>query len=100
MRGPGHWRLWGTVGVMTVAVVTGASGLASAAAAGPVSPNPASGTPHLRLKTSLDNVIRQIVQCGNTMYAVGGFTKILWNGATYTRHNVFSFQATAPYRIT
>jgi hypothetical protein len=117
MRGPGHWRLWGTAGVMTVAVVTGASGLASAssaapkaseqagraasaAAAGPVSPKPASGTPHLRLKTSLDNVIRQIVQCGNTMYAVGGFTKILWNGATYTRHNLFSFQATAPYRIT
>src|SRR5690242_12696855 len=117
MRRPGHWRLWGTAGVMIVALVTGASGFASAssaapkasgqagraivaAAAGPVSPKPASGTPHLRLRTTLDNVIRQIVQCGNTMYAVGGFTKILWNGATYTRHNIFSFQATAPYRIT
>ena len=117
MRGPGHWRLWGTAGVMTVALVAGAPGLASASAAapktseqagraasvtaaGPVSPTPASGTPHLRLKTSLDNVIRQIVQCGNTMYAVGGFTKILWNGATYTRHNVFSFHAAAPYSIT
>jgi hypothetical protein len=117
MRRPGHWRLWGTAGVMTVALVTGASGFApaasaapkapgqpgraaAAAAAGPVSPKPASGTPHLRKKTSALNVIRQIVQCGNVMYAVGRFSKVIWNGHTYARHNIFSFGATAPYRIT
>jgi hypothetical protein len=101
---------------MTVALVAGASGApaagampkapglagraASAAAVGPVSPNPASGTPHLLAKTSPQNVIRQIVQCGGVMYAVGRFSKIIWNGATYSRDNVFSFSATAPYRIT
>ncbi len=43
--------------------------------AGVVSATPASGTPHLK---SSDNnpiqQIRQLVQCGNTMYAVGTFT--------------------------
>jgi hypothetical protein len=114
MRRPRHWRLWGTAGVMTVALVAGASGLNSAAsaapgepgqagraaAAGPVSSNPASGTPHLRKKTSSLNVIRQIVQCGSVMYAVGRFSEIVWNGHTYARHNVFSFHAAAPYSIT
>lgn len=117
MRRPGHWRLWGTAGVMTVALVTGSSGFASAssaaakaseqagraasgAATGPVSPTPASGTPHLLKKTSPENMIRQIVQCGNVMYAVGRFSKIIWNGTTYSRDNIFSFHATAPYSIT
>ena len=117
MRRAGHWRLWGTAGVMTVALVTGASGLASASpavpkapghagraasapAAGPVSPIPASGTPHLLKKTSPENMIRQIVQCGKVMYAVGRFSKIIWNGTTYSRDNVFSFRASAPYTIT
>jgi hypothetical protein len=117
MRRPAHWRLWGTAGVMTVTLVTGASGLASAssavpealghaghavpaAATGPASPTPASGTPHLLKKTSPENMIRQIVQCGKVMYAVGRFSKIIWNGKTYSRDNVFSFRATAPYTIT
>ena len=99
MRRPGRWRLRGTAGVMTVALVTGGSGFASAssaapkapgqagrassvAATAPVSPNPASGTPHLLKKTSPENMIRQIVQCGNVMYAVGRFSKIIWNGTT------------------
>ena len=117
MRRPGHWRWWGTAGVMTVALMAGASGFAPAssaartapgpagraaspAAAGPVSPKPASGTPHLLKKTSPENMIRQIVQCGKVMYAVGRFSKIIWNGATYARDNIFSFRAAAPYSIT
>ena len=114
MRRPGHWRSWGTAGVMIVALVTGASGFASAssaapkapgqagraAAAGPVSPTPASGTPHLLKKTSPENMIRQIVQCGNVMYAVGRFSKIIWNGTTYSRDDIFSFHATAPFSMT
>ena len=117
MRRPGHWRLWGPAGVMTVALVTAASGSASAssaapkaaeqagraasvAATGPVSPKPASGTPHLLKNTSPENMIRQIVQCGSIMYAAGRFSKIIWNGTTYSRDNIFSFHATAPYSIT
>ena len=73
---------------------------ASAIVRGPVSPNPASGTPHLLDKTNSNNVIRQLVECGHTIYAVGRFSEIIWNGAAYSRHNIFSFQATAPYTVT
>ena len=69
--------------------------------AGVVSATPASGTPHL--KSSDNNPIRQIrqlVQCGNTMYAVGSFSQIIKGSTTYTRENVFSFQATKPYTVT
>ena len=69
--------------------------------AGVVSATPASGTPHL--KTSDNNPIREIrklVQCGNTMYAVGSFSQIIKGSTTYTRENVFSFQATKPYTVT
>jgi hypothetical protein len=69
--------------------------------AGVVSATPASGTPHLK---SSDNnpiqQIRQLVQCGNTMYAVGSFSEIVKGSTTYTRENVFSFQATKPYTVT
>ena len=69
--------------------------------AGAVSATPASGTPHLK---SSDNnpirEIRQLVQCGNTMYAVGSFSQIVKGSTTYTRENVFSFQATKPYTVT
>ena len=68
---------------------------------GVVSATPASGTPHL--KSSDDNPvqqIRQLVQCGNTMYAVGSFSEIIKGSTTYPRENVFSFQATKPYTVT
>jgi hypothetical protein len=77
----------------------GAGGVAPPA--GAVSATPASNTPHL--KSSSDNPvqqIRQIVQCGNTMYAVGSFTEILKGSTTYTRNNVVSFSATSPYTVT
>jgi hypothetical protein len=44
--------------------------------------------------------IRQVVQCGNTMYAAGSFWDIMQGGTTYTRHNVSSFSATVPCTIT
>ena len=68
---------------------------------GVVASIPASNTP--RLVASQDNPveqIRQLVQCGNTMYAVGNFTEITKGSATYQRENVFSFEATAPYTVT
>jgi hypothetical protein len=68
---------------------------------GVVSSTPVSNTPHL--KATNDNPtqeIRQLVQCGNTMYAVGTFDTIVKGSTTYTRNNVFSFSASAPYTVT
>ena len=69
--------------------------------AGVVSATPATDTPHL--KATADDPtqqIRQLVQCGSTMYAVGSFTTIVRESTTYTRDNIFSFSATAPYTVT
>jgi hypothetical protein len=69
--------------------------------AGVVSATPATNTPHL--KATEDNPteqVRQLVQCGGTMYAVGTFTTIIRQSNTYTRYNIFSFSATAPYTVT
>ena len=68
---------------------------------GAVSPTPAAGTPALVHKTgNTKDRIRQMVQCGNTMFAVGSFSSVVQGGSTFSRTNVFSFSATAPYTIT
>jgi hypothetical protein len=72
----------------------------AAANPGPVSPRPALGTPQLVKNGGRTQVIRQLVQCGDTMYAVGKFTRIVWDRHIYPRTNIFSFSATAPYRVT
>src|SRR5712692_5451 len=69
-------------------------------AAGPVSPRPASGTPQLARTGNTTEVVRQLVQCGSTMYAVASFTRIEWNGTVYDRSNILSFSATAPFSVT
>ena len=69
--------------------------------AGVVSYAPVTDTPHL--KATADNPaqqIRQLVQCGKTMYAVGSFTTIVRQNSTYTRSNIVSFSASAPYTVT
>jgi hypothetical protein len=69
--------------------------------AGVVSPTPVTNTPHLRATN--DNPtqeIRQLVQCGDTMYAVGTFTEIMKGSTAYTRNNVFSFKASSPFTVT
>lgn len=38
-------------------------------------------------------VVRQLVQCGHTMYAVGRFRKVGQGGHRYMRHSAFSFDA-------
>ena len=68
--------------------------------AGVVKPTPPTTLPHLPASTSQTEQIRQLVQCGNTMYAVGTFSTIRKGSTTYTRNNVFSFQATSPYTVT
>jgi hypothetical protein len=60
-----------------------------------VSPTPATGTPTL-VDTGTTEQIRQLVQCGGTMYAVGTFTEIKQGTTTYTRNNAFSFSAAFP----
>jgi hypothetical protein len=104
MRHPSYRGLRGGIGIFAGALVLSASGFAPSApagavtATGPVSTSPASGTPQLA-KTSTTQVIRQLVQCGSMMYAVGSFTKISQGGRTFTRNGVFSFKATAPYTV-
>src|SRR5215472_6009187 len=113
MRGFRRWPLYGisAVAACTVAMaITGpgssalAAGSSTAAnavtvTAGPVSPTPASGTPHLVPTGSQDQIIRQLVQCGNTMYAVGRFTQVTSHGSTITRNNIFSFNAANPFNV-
>ena len=68
--------------------------------AGVVSATPASGTPHLPATSSPTQQVRQIAQCGGTMYAVGSFTSIQRGSTSYARTDVFSFSATSPYTVT
>ncbi len=99
-----HFNRWirrcgaGLVAGTVAASVLGLAGPALAAG-GPVSTHPASGTPQLAPTGSTEQV-RQLVQCGGTMYAVGSFTSIKQGSTTYSRHNAFSFSATSPYKIT
>ena len=62
-----------------------------------VSPTPASGTPQLTAYNGTTEQVRQLAQCGGTMYAVGTFTSIQQGSNVYTRNNIFSFSATSPY---
>jgi hypothetical protein len=98
-------RLTPVAGAIVVALAAGASGFASpalaapsAAGAGPVSTKPASGTPALA-KTKTVQVVRQVVQCGSMIYAVGHVWSITQNGTTHSRSGLFSFSATAPYKL-
>src|ERR1022692_1936101 len=84
-------------GVLAVTVAGAAAPAMAAAPAGPVSTTPAPGTPHLSPSPSgRTEQVRQLVQCGNMMYAVGRFTRIHDGGKVYHRRNAFSFLATAP----
>jgi hypothetical protein len=77
-------------GAAAVSIATGQTG--------PVTASPAN-TPQLNANGAVEQV-RQLVQCGTTMYAVGTFTSIKHNSTVYTRNNVVSFGATAPYNVT
>ena len=100
MRKLPRWLAWhGTAAVVAVLAV-GVAGMAPAAAAtGPVSATPAAGTPQLAT-TGTTEQIRQLADCGGTMYAVGTFTQISQGATTFTRNNVFSFSDTAPFTVT
>jgi hypothetical protein len=99
-----HWRP-AAAATLAATAALGLAGFAPAAQAaaptGPVLTTPVTSIPHLLPSPTGSTVdqIRQIVQCGNTMYAVGTFTQIKRNSTTYTRDHVFSFSATSPYTV-
>jgi hypothetical protein len=104
----GFRRSWARAGLLGCALVAGTTAVmpmasatagAQSAVTGGVSSIPASGTPRLAPTRGTEQV-RQIAECGGTMYAVGTFSAIEWGGKTYPRRNAFSFSATSPYRIT
>ncbi len=76
------------------------AGHAAARRVGLPSVTPAPGTPHFPVTTHPTEQVRQLVQCGNTMYAVGTFSVVEQGTKTFTRNNAFSFKATAPFTIT
>ena len=109
MQQEDHARRRRKLGVRSALIAVGAAGALclpaapALAATGPVSPTPVAGTPTL-VATGTTEEIRQIADCGGTMYAVGTFTQISgWNGSstqTFTRNRIFSFSDTAPFTIT
>jgi len=82
------------------AAVSGTGQARAGRAAGPVSAQPAPGTPHFPVSTPAVEQVRQLAQCGGVMYAVGSFTVVQQGSKTYTRDNAFSFDATAPFAMT
>src|SRR5215470_11930204 len=103
--------LAGTVGAVIALAMLVPAGVSHAAAGHPASPRaaapraamaqptPATGTPHFPASTPTTEQVRQLVQCGSTMYAVGTFSLVVPGngGQPITRNNAFSFKATAPF---
>ena len=98
-------RLRAAAAMLAGVIAVGMTGLGVPAAAaqpaptGPVSSTPAPGTPELA-PTGTTEQVRQIVQCGGTMFAVGKFTAIRQNSVTYPVSNVISFSAAPPDTLT
>jgi hypothetical protein len=114
MRLSRHWKSRSVTVAAVAAVAASVTGYATPAGATPaahlpahlalaqtgrVSPVPAAGTPSLPSTGPLD-VIKEIVQCGNRMYAVGSFTSIVQKKAAHPRDDIFSFSANPPYTLT
>jgi hypothetical protein len=95
----GSWRVRTLAGAVILAAGMIWSAVPASAATGPPSTTPAYNTPQLAPNGTTEQV-RQLSQCGNTMYAVGTFSAISQAGTTYTRDNVFSFSASKPYTMT
>jgi hypothetical protein len=90
-------RRLAAAGALSAGIVVTALCLPSApasAATGPVSPTPVSGTPVL-VPNGTTETIRQVADCGGTMYAVGSFTSIKGSNGSFTRNNAFSFSDSA-----
>ena len=95
----GNWRAKTAAGVAVLGACMAWTAVPASAATGPPGTTPAYNTPQLA-STGTTEQVRQIAQCGNTMYAVGTFTAITQGGTTFPRNNVFSFSASKPYTMT
>jgi hypothetical protein len=79
------------------AAVAGGAAPAAVAAGGPVSTNPANWTPQMTGPDGRNGnigVVRQLVPCGATMYAVGRFTEFTSpadGGRVFKRNNAIAF---------
>ena len=93
------WRAKIAAGAAALAAGMTWTALPASAATGPPSTTPAYNTPQLA-STGTTEQVRQIAQCGNTMYAVGTFTALTQKGTTFPRNNVASFSASKPYTMT
>jgi hypothetical protein len=93
----GYGQMYRRAGVVAAAAAVCLTGFAASASAA-VSTSPGA-TPQLN-PTGTTEQVRQLVQCGGIMYAVGNFTSIKYKTTVYARNNAFSFSATAPYAIT
>jgi hypothetical protein len=66
---------------------------------------PQRGTPHFSATSHPTEQVRQLVQCGSMMYAVGTFREVIGYSArrhamvTFHRRNAFSFSATKPFAV-
>jgi hypothetical protein len=90
---------YGSASAAATPLPSGQAPVPQGTATGPVSAKPASGTPQLAQTGNTAERVRQLVQCGRTMFAVGSFTEIEWNGKVYDRSNVVSFSARPPYQV-
>ena len=95
----GNWRAKTAASVAVLGACMAWTAVPASAATGPPGTTPAYNTPQLA-STGTTEQVRQIAQCGNTMYAVGTFTAITQAGTTFSRNNVFSFSASKPYTMT
>ena len=87
-------------GVFAVTVAGAAAPAMAAAPTGPALPVPVAGTPQLAPRPNgHTEQIRQLVKCGDMMYAVGRFHNIKQGGHRYVRHNAFSFLAAPPFTV-
>src|SRR4051794_18907543 len=98
-----HHMRWRIGIILATTLLFGFLTVPSGVAGATVSSAPAA-TPQLGNSGTDGSVerVRQIVQCGNTMYAVGKFSRVRNAGSTtlITRNNAFAFSATAPYAVT
>src|SRR4051812_4775604 len=83
-------RILTAVGVAAAAVLLQAAPAAAGGAqATVVSANPADFTPNVQ-----NGAVRKAIQVGSTLYAGGNFTSVQKGATTFSRLNLFSFNAT------
>jgi hypothetical protein len=89
------------IGLLTISIPAALAGTGGEQPPpGVVSAMPVTNIPHLATTTPATEQVRQLVQCGGTMYAVGTFSTIRKGSTSFARTDIFSFKATAPYTVT